>query len=76
MTNGARPFDFLSDAIGKTVLVKVKGQREFRGTLKAFDVHMNLVLDGAEELENDQVVRRLGTLVVRGDNVLFISPSL
>ncbi len=76
MTNGARPFDFLSDAIEKTVLIKVKGQREFRGVLKAFDVHMNLVLEGAEELENDQVVRKLGTLVVRGDNVLFISPSL
>ncbi len=74
MTN-VRPFDFLNDAIGKTVLVMVKGQKEYRGTLKAFDVHMNLVLDQAEELVDDKVVRKLGLLVVRGDNILFVSPG-
>ncbi len=76
MPNNVRPFDFLNDAIGKTVLVRVKDQREYRGTLKAFDVHMNLVLDEAEELQNDQVVRKLGMLVLRGDNILFVSPSV
>ncbi len=73
--NSTRPFDFLNDAIGKTVLVRIKDQKEYRGILKAFDVHMNLVLGEAEELENDRVVRKLGLLVVRGDNILFVSPS-
>jgi small nuclear ribonucleoprotein len=36
---------------------------------------MNLVLDKAEETENGQVVK-VGTLIVRGDNVIYISPSL
>ncbi len=74
--NTSRPFDFLNDAIGKTVLVKIKDQKEYRGTLKAFDVHMNLVIGDAEELEKDQVTRKLGLLIVRGDNILFVSPSM
>jgi small nuclear ribonucleoprotein len=36
---------------------------------------MNLVLDRAEEEVNGQVVK-VGTLIVRGDNVIYISPTL
>jgi len=69
-----RPFDFLNDSLNKTVLVRLKGKRELRGALKAFDVHMNLVLDGVEELEDDKVVKKIGSMLVRGDNIVFISP--
>jgi len=57
------------------VIVSLKGGREIRGVLQGYDVHMNLVLDKAEETENGQVVK-VGTLIVRGDNVIYISPSL
>ena len=40
-----RPFDFLNGAVNKTVLVRLKDRRELRGILRAFDVHMNIVLD-------------------------------
>jgi small nuclear ribonucleoprotein len=36
---------------------------------------MNLVLDKAEEVEGEEV-RSVGTLIVRGDNVIYISPSM
>jgi small nuclear ribonucleoprotein len=55
--------------------VSLKGGREIRGVLQGYDVHMNLVLDKAEETENGEI-RKLGTLIVRGDNVIYISPSL
>ena len=70
----SRPFDLLSSSIGKDVLVELKGGLSFRGKLKAFDVHMNIVLEGAEKLENGETKNKYGTLILRGDNILFISP--
>ncbi|MBN3036964.1 MAG: small nuclear ribonucleoprotein [Candidatus Diapherotrites archaeon] len=69
-----RPFDFLNGAMNKTVLVRMKDERELRGTLRAFDVHMNIVMDDTEELENDKVLKKIGSVLLRGDNIVFISP--
>lgn len=71
-----KPFDALNRALGSLVLVGVKGGKEFRGKLAGFDVHVNIVLDEAEELLNGEVKRRYGKLVIRGDNVVYISPGV
>ncbi|MCD6230161.1 MAG: small nuclear ribonucleoprotein [Candidatus Diapherotrites archaeon] len=71
---GERPFDLLTSSVGKSVLVELKGGVQFRGVMKAYDIHMNIVIDDAEELEEGEVKKKLGTLLLRGDNVLFISP--
>ena len=68
-----RPFDMLNEAIGKEVLILLKGDVSIRGTLKAFDVHLNLVLDSAEKLENGEAKTKYGKLMVRGDSVVLIS---
>lgn len=69
-----RPLDHLSEALGKTVLVKLKSGEEIRGELESFDNHMNLILGNAEEIEGTQPLRKLGKTLLRGDTILFISP--
>lgn len=63
----------LQDSIGKQVLVKLRDGHEIRGILRSFDQHVNLLLDDAEEIV-DGAAQRRGSMIVRGENVLFISP--
>ena len=64
----------LDESIGKIVLIKLKGGKAIRGNLQGFDQHMNLLLDQSEEILDDGKTISLGTIVVRGDNVIIISP--
>ncbi|MHA1268809.1 MAG: LSM domain-containing protein [Candidatus Helarchaeota archaeon] len=78
MIGGNRPLELLTKSLETRVLIKLKGKRELRGLLRGFDQHMNLVLDEAEEInindEGQQSINQLGTIIVRGDNVIIISP--
>ena len=63
----------LDESIDKVVLIKLKGDKTIRGNLLGFDQHMNLLLDSSVERVADEE-KELGTIVVRGDNVVMISP--
>ena len=66
----------LSKSLGCTVLVRLRGGKLLRGILQGYDQHMNLVLEEAEEISNENSSKRLGTIVIRGDNVMMISPTI
>ncbi len=64
----------LDASINKVVLIKLKGGKTIRGNLHGFDQHMNLLLEQSEEIPSEGDAKSLGTIVVRGDNVVMISP--
>jgi len=70
----ASTLSLLRSSLNKQVLVKLKGGRELRGILKSFDQHLNLLLEEVEEVKEGRS-RRLGTVLIRGDNVILISPA-
>lgn len=69
-----KPLSVLQASANKNVIVELKGKREYRGVLDGYDPHMNLVLKNAEEMFEGNTVRKLSTVIVRGDNVIYISP--
>ena len=75
MDEGLRPLDTLNAARNRTVMVDLKNGHRFVGKLKAFDIHINTVLEDAEEHENGELKRKVGTVFIRGDTITIISPA-
>jgi small nuclear ribonucleoprotein len=76
MVNGIeRPLDLLNHSKGEEVLVQLKGDKQFVGTLVAFDIHINLVLDNTKEMKDGEIKKNLGLTFIRGDTIIFVSPA-
>ncbi|MEA3201481.1 MAG: small nuclear ribonucleoprotein [Thermoplasmata archaeon] len=70
----ALPLDVLERSINKKMALQLKDGRVIEGKLVGYDQYMNLVLEESEE-KSGETGRRLGTLVLRGNNVVTISPQ-
>ncbi|MBI1970091.1 small nuclear ribonucleoprotein [Candidatus Woesearchaeota archaeon] len=75
MVDASRPLDALNESRNKRVVVELKNGKQLIGNLKAFDIHINIVLDNAEERENGELKRKLGQVFIRGDTIIIISPQ-
>ena len=64
----------LDRSVGKTVLIKLRGGKTFRGILEGFDQHVNLYMKSAEDVSDPLNVAEIGDIVLRGDNVIMVSP--
>jgi len=69
-----RPLDVLGSSQDKKVIIELKSGSKITGTLRAFDSHINLWLDEASS-ENSENKVKLGKVLVRGDNIVLISPE-
>lgn len=69
-----KPIQVLHSSLKKSVIVSVKGNREYRGVLDGYDIHMNLVLIDAEEIIDGVSKGTHKVVILRGENVIFISP--
>ena len=77
MVNGVeRPLDLLNDSKGKEILIEMKDGKQLVGTLLAFDIHINIVIDNTKEIVNNEMKRSLGLVFVRGNTILWVSPAV
>ena len=68
-----RPLDALNNARNKRVIVELKNKTTFIGKLNAFDIHINVVLDDAELRIDNEIVKKMGTVFIRGDTIVSIA---
>jgi len=70
----ARPLDALNNARDKRVIVELKNNRQYIGILKSFDIHINVVLEDAEEnieetvekeVDGKKVLEKTGKFVLK-----------
>ncbi len=62
----------MSNSKNKSVLLRLRNNKTIKGSLLDFDVHMNLTLDDAEDV-SDEEPEKLGKILLRGDNILSVS---
>jgi small nuclear ribonucleoprotein len=70
----SRPLDALNKSRNKKVIVELKNGKQYVGKLNSFDIHINVVLEEAEERVDGEVKRKLGTVFLRGDTITVIMP--
>lgn len=62
--------------VGSRVRIEMKGERTLlEGTLNGVDDYLNLFLTDASEVEARAKVRTLGSVVLRGNNIVMIHPA-
>jgi len=69
----ALPLDVLEKSINQKLSLLLKDGRLVEGKLTGYDEYMNMVLSDVEETNVDNNKRRLGTIILRGNNVVSIS---
>ena len=74
---GGRPLDVLEASLGERVSVRLKDGQSYVGDLAGHDQHMNLVLENVTipvegEIQEESPVE--DTTIIRGDNVVSITP--
>jgi small nuclear ribonucleoprotein len=60
--------------MNKRVALLLKDNRIIEGKLVGYDEYMNMVLEETEE-NNQGNVRKLGTIILRGNNIITIMPK-
>ena len=74
-----RPLDVLEASLDDSVTVHLKDGTAYRGTLAGYDQHMNVVLEPADGVDDEDDDDEDGfadsiedTTIIRGDNVVTI----
>ena len=65
--------NILQGSVNKDILLKLKGKRTIKGKLKSFDQYMNLTLENATEVLEEDRVQQMGEIFIKGENIIIIA---
>lgn len=73
MEPSKKPLNVLMKQLNSYIGVTLKNNLEYRGTMIHCDSYMNIILDSAEEYDGDNLIANYGKVLVRGNNILYIT---
>ena len=72
MEPSRKPLNVLTRQLNSYVAIVLKSGVEYRGTMVQCDGHMNILLEGAAERVGDRLNTSYGSILLRGNNILYI----
>ena len=70
------PSKKVQSLVNKKIQVEMKrGKYVLEGVLRSVDDYMNLHLEDTMEILDEERTRKLGSVVLRGNNIVFIRPA-
>jgi small nuclear ribonucleoprotein len=72
MEPSKKPLNVLVKQLNANIAVVLKNGCEYKGKMVRCDGHMNILLEGAAECRDDQLVANYGNILLRGNNILYI----
>jgi len=73
MEPSKKPLNVLTKQLNTYVAITLKNGVEYRGTMARCDGYMNIILNGASEYVKDELIANYGSILVRGNNILYIA---
>ena len=72
MEPSKKPLNVLIKQLNGSIEVVLKNGCEYKGTMIKCDGHMNILLEGATECKEEQLLTNYGNVLLRGNNILYI----
>ena len=72
------PSELIDRCIGSQIWVIMKGDKEIVGTLRGFDVYVNMVLEDVQEIETTpegKRITKLDQILLNGNNIAVLVPG-
>jgi U6 snRNA-associated Sm-like protein LSm5 len=72
------PQELIDRCIGSKMWVIMKGDKELIGTLRGFDVYVNMVLEDVQEIEHTpegKKITKLDSILLNGNHVAIMVPG-
>ncbi len=76
MEPSKKPLNVLTKQLNSYVAIMLKNRVEYRGTMVRCDGYMNIILNGASEYVQSQLTANYGSILVRGNNILYITINI
>ena len=76
MEPSKKPLNVLVKQLNTNISVMLKNGYKYNGKMIKCDGHMNMLLDGATQCKGDQLITNYGSILLRGNNILYIMLDL